>query len=199
MSLTTTLSGATEPLQVSISPQEENSLAFQDLYKRYWEPLLNFASHYIDDKETCEEIVQDFFVRIYIRGLNIKIKHTLSSYLCVALRNRIFNHFRNKAVYKKHLTNAARKIPTEQNNIEQFIYMKELEQSVHASLQRMPPRYREVYVLRQDQLTVKQIAQTLNRPLDTVEKQLRKAKHLLTEDLKTEKRLVAKCSEFSAA
>ncbi|HEY6954076.1 MAG TPA: sigma-70 family RNA polymerase sigma factor [Flavisolibacter sp.] len=199
MSLTTTLSGATEPLQVSILPQEENSLAFQDLYKRYWEPLLNFASHYIDDKETCEEIVQDFFVRIYIRGLNIKIKHTLSSYLCVALRNRIFNHFRNKAVYKKHLTNAARKIPTEQNNIEQFIYMKELEQSVHASLQRMPPRYREVYVLRQDQLTVKQIAQTLNRPLDTVEKQLRKAKHLLTEDLKTEKRLVAKCSEFSAA
>jgi RNA polymerase sigma-70 factor (ECF subfamily) len=199
MSLTTTLSGATEALQVSILPQEENSLAFQDLYKRYWEPLLNFASHYIDDKETCEEIVQDFFVRIYIRGLNIKIKHTLSSYLCVALRNRIFNHFRNKAVYKKHLTNAARKIPTEQNNIEQFIYMKELEQSVHASLQRMPPRYREVYVLRQDQLTVKQIAQTLNRPLDTVEKQLRKAKHLLTEDLKTEKRLVAKCSEFSAA
>jgi RNA polymerase sigma-70 factor (ECF subfamily) len=199
MSLTTTLSGATEPLQVSILPQEENSLAFQDLYKRYWEPLLNFASHYIDDKETCEEIVQDFFVRIYIRGLNIKIKHTLSSYLCVALRNRIFNHFRNNAVYKKHLTNAARKIPTEQNNIEQFIYMKELEQSVHASLQRMPPRYREVYVLRQDQLTVKQIAQTLNRPLDTVEKQLRKAKHLLTEDLKTEKRLVAKCSEFSAA
>ena len=199
MSLTTTLSCSSEPVQVFISPQEQNSQAFQDLYKRYWEPLLTFASHYIDDKETCEEIVQDFFVRIYMRGLDIKIKHTLSSYLCVALRNRIFNHFRNKAVYKKHVTNAARKIPTEQNNIEQFIYMKELEQSVHASLQRMPSRYREVYVLRQDQLTVKQIAQTLNRPLDTVEKQLRKAKHLLTEDLKTEKRLVAKCSQSSAA
>ena len=199
MSLTTTLSCTSEPVEVLILPQEQNGLAFQDLYKRYWQPLLNFASHYIEDKETCEEIVQDFFVQIYTRGLNIKIKHTLSSYLCVALRNRIFNHFRNKAVYKKHVTNAARKTPTEQNNIEQLIYLKELEQSIHTSLQSMPPRYREVYVLRQDQLTVKQIAQALNRPLDTVEKQLRKAKHLLTEHLKTEKRLMPKDSQSSAA
>ncbi|MGZ3952507.1 MAG: sigma-70 family RNA polymerase sigma factor, partial [Flavisolibacter sp.] len=167
MSLTSTLSCSAEPMQVSILPQEQNSPAFEDLYKRYWKPLLNFASQYIDDKETCEEIVQDFFVQIYMRGLNIKIKHTLSSYLCVALRNRIFNHFRNRAVYKKHVTNAARKIPTEQNNIEQSIFLKELEQSIHTSLERMPPRYKEVYVLRQDQLTVKQIAQALNRPLDT--------------------------------
>jgi RNA polymerase sigma-70 factor (family 1) len=199
MSLTSTLSCTSEPLQVSILPQEQNSLAFEDLYKRYWEPLLSFASHYIDDKETCEEIVQDFFVQIYMRGLNIKIKHTLSSYLCVALRNRIFNHFRNKAVYKKHVTNAAKKMATEQNNIEQFMSLKELEQSIHTSLERMPPRYREVYVLRQDQLTVKQIANALNRPLDTVEKQLRKAKRLLTEHLKSENRLVSKPAGACAA
>jgi RNA polymerase sigma-70 factor (family 1) len=199
MSLTSTLSCTSEPVQISIQPQEQNSLAFEDLYKRYWEPLLNFASHYIDDKETCEEIVQDFFVQIYMRGLNIKIKHTLSSYLCVALRNRIFNHFRNKAVYKKHVTNAAKKMATEQNNIEQFMSLKELEQSIHTSLERMPPRYREVYVLRQDQLTVKQIANALNRPLDTVEKQLRKAKRLLTEHLKTENRVVTKTPQSFAA
>jgi RNA polymerase sigma-70 factor (family 1) len=199
MSLTSTLSCTSEPVQISIQPQEQNSLAFEDLYKRYWEPLLNFASHYIDDKETCEEIVQDFFVQIYMRGLNIKIKHTLSSYLCVALRNRIFNHFRNKAVYKKHVTNAAKKMATEQNNIEQFMSLKELEQSIQTSLERMPPRYREVYVLRQDQLTVKQIANALNRPLDTVEKQLRKAKRLLTEHLKTENRVVTKSPQSCAA
>jgi RNA polymerase sigma-70 factor (family 1) len=199
MSLTSTLACTSEPVQIAILPQEQNSLAFEDLYKRYWEPLLNFASHYIDDKETCEEIVQDFFVQIYMRGLNIKIKHTLSSYLCVSLRNRIFNHFRNKAVYKKHVTNAAKKMATEQNNIEQFMSLKELEQSIHTSLERMPPRYREVYVLRQDQLTVKQIANALNRPLDTVEKQLRKAKRLLTEHLKSENRLVSKPAGACAA
>ena len=199
MSFASTPTCSPEPTQVSISPQEQNSYVFEDLYRRYWDPLLNFASHYIDDKETCEEIVQEFFVQLYVRGLNITIKHTLSSYLCVALRNRIFNHFRNKAVYKKHVTNASKKMATQQNNIEQFIYLKELEQSIHTSLQRMPSRYREVYVLRQDQLTVKQIAQALNRPLDTVEKQLRKAKRLVTEHLKTEKRFVPKASQSCAA
>jgi RNA polymerase sigma factor (sigma-70 family) len=102
-------------------------------------------------------------------------------------------------VYKKHVTNAAKKMATEQNNIEQFMSLKELEQSIHTSLERMPPRYREVYVLRQDQLTVKQIANALNRPLDTVEKQLRKAKRLLTEHLKSENRLVTKPSQSCAA
>jgi len=197
--MTSTLTGNAEPLQVSILPLEQNSIAFEELYRRYWEPLLNFASHYINDRETCEEIVQDFFVQLYVRGLNLKIKHTLSSYLCVALRNRIFNHFRNKAVYKKHVTNASKKMAMHQNNIEQFIYLKELEQSIHSSLQQMPPRYREVYVLRQDQLTVKQIAQALNRPLDTVEKQLRKAKRLLTEHLKTNNNVIQKNTATCAA
>ncbi len=199
MKLTNRFTNDLEQVQVSILPQEQNSYAFEDLYRRYWQPLLNFASHYVDDKETCEEIVQEFFVQLYVRGLNIKIKHTLSSYLCVALRNRIFNHFRNKAVYKKHLTNASKRMLKEQNNIEQSIYLKELEKSIHLSLQRMPLRCREVYVLRQDQLTVKQIAQALNRPLDTVEKQLRKAKRLLTEHLIAENNVIQKSSTSFAA
>ena len=199
MELSSSLTSTLEPIQVSILPQEQNSYAFEDLYRNYWEPLLNFASRYVDDKETCEEIVQEFFVQLYVRGLNIKIKHTLSSYLCVALRNRIFNHFRNTAVYKKHVTNASKKFSTYQNNIEQSIYLKELEQSIHTSLQRMPTPCREVYVLRQDQLTVKQISQVLNRPLDTVEKQLRKAKRLLTEHLKTEKNVTQKAPASRAA
>jgi len=199
MKLSPSLTANSEPIQVSILPQEQNSYAFEDLYRNYWEPLLNFASRYVDDKETCEEIVQEFFVQLYVRGLNIKIKHTLSSYLCVALRNRIFNHFRNTAVYKKHVTNASKKFLTQQNNIEQSIYLKELEHSIHTSLQRMPSRCREVYVLRQDQLTVKQISQVLNRPLDTVEKQLRKAKRLLTEHLKMEKNVIQKAHAPCAA
>ena len=71
----------------------------------------------------------------------------------------------------------------QQNNVEQSIYFKELEKSVFASLQDMPARYREVYLLKQEQLTIKQISMALSRPLDTVEKQLRKAKKLLIEHL----------------
>ena len=75
---------------------------------------------------------------------------------------------------------------TPHNNVEQSLYLKELEQSIFNSLQRMPARCSEVYVLKQEQLTVKQISKALNRPTDTVEKQLRKARKMLIEHLSTE-------------
>jgi RNA polymerase sigma factor (sigma-70 family) len=172
--------------EVSILPIGQDKQAFEDLYKKYWQLLTDFAAQYLDDKQTCEEIVQDLFVQLYTRGLTVQTKHTLTSYLFVALRNRIFNYFRNKAVYKKHINLAAKRRLTHQNNVEQSIAFKELEKSIFASLQHMSERYREVYLLKQEQLTIKQISQTLNRPLDTVEKQLRKAKKLLIEHLQSQ-------------
>jgi RNA polymerase sigma-70 factor (family 1) len=172
--------------ELSIKPAGQNDNAFEDLYKQYWSLLINFAGQYVDDKQTCEEIVQDLFVHLYVRGITVKIKHTLTSYLFVALRNRIFNYFRNRAVYRKHLTIAAKRRMATQNNVEQSIYLKELEEAVHHSLQQMPQRCSEVYLLKQEKLTVKQISKALNRPTDTVEKQLRKAKKLLVENLRTE-------------
>src|SRR4051812_38446023 len=77
--------------------QDDN--AFENLYKQYWPVLLNFAAQYIEDRQTCEEIVQDLFVQLYVRGISVKLKNTLKSYLFVALRNRIFNYLRNRAVY----------------------------------------------------------------------------------------------------
>lgn len=158
--------------------------AFETMYRQYWPPLLSFAGQYIDDKQTCEEIVQDLFVQIYVRGISVKLKHTLKSYLFVSLRNRIFNYLRNRAVYRKHINLAAKKKMSSQNNVEQTIYMKELQHSISKSLKQMPARCSEVYLLKQEQLTVKQISQALDRPADTVEKQLRKAKKMLIQDLK---------------
>src|SRR3954468_20633644 len=128
-----------DPTEMFILPGQ-NSKAFETLYKQYWSVLLSFTRQYIDDHQTCEEIVQDLFVQLYVRGITVKIRHNLTSYLFVALRNRIFNYFRNRAVYKKHITIAAKKRITAQNNVEQSICLKELEKSIYTSLQHMPAK-----------------------------------------------------------
>src|SRR5687767_12147571 len=106
-----------------IMPGGQSDYEFEALYKQYWSVLISFAGQYIEDRQTCEEIVQDLFVQLYVRGFTVKIKHTLTSYLFVALRNRIFNYFRNRAVYKKHVTIAAKRRMSQQNNVEQSIYL----------------------------------------------------------------------------
>src|SRR5215831_4786610 len=80
--------------------RENDDRAFTILYNKYWQLLLNFASHYLSDKATCEEITQELFIQLHKRRYTIRINSSVSSYLYTALRNKILNHIRNQAVYK---------------------------------------------------------------------------------------------------
>ena len=159
--------------------------AFTLLYNKYRNPLLNFAAHYLKDRDSCEEVLQQLFVQLHVRRISIKISSSVSSYLFTAMRNKIFNYLRNKSVYRKHVNHAARINPVIQNDVDQFINMRQLEEEIIFSLDHMPPRCKEVYLLHgQDHMSIKKISELLNRPVDTVEKQFRKATALLRNYLK---------------
>jgi len=165
--------------------QKNDDRAFELLYKRYWGPLLNFAGHFIHDADSCEEMVQQLFVQLHARRSALRIRSSVSSYLYAALRNRIFNYLRNKAVYQKHVLHATSTKSMTQNDVEQLINLKQLQREISDSLSRMPAKYKEVYLLRdENRLTVKRISEIVKRPADTVEKQIRKATELLRKDLR---------------
>jgi RNA polymerase sigma-70 factor (ECF subfamily) len=171
-------------LEISELITRNDDMAFTLLYKKYWAPLTNFAAHYLHDNDSCEEIVQELFVQLHLKRIQLNIKTSMSAYLYAALRNRIFNQLRKNAVYNKHMSRAVKKTSTCQNNVEQFIQLKQLQQQISLSLNQMPPKYREVYVLHdQNDFTVKKISAILQRPADTVEKQLRKATKILRNHL----------------
>jgi RNA polymerase sigma-70 factor (ECF subfamily) len=162
--------------------------AFDLLYKKYWQPLLRFASHYLDDEDTCAEIVQDLFVHLHCRSSALRVRSSISSYLHTALRNRIINHIRNQAVYKKHVLRSFKGSALTLNDVEQFINLVELKKEISYALKKMPAKYSEVYLLQnQHHFNTKKIAIHLNRSVDTVEKQLHKATALLRNHLKESK------------
>ena len=156
--------------------KEDDQKAFELLYKKYWRSLVNFASYYLDDVDSCEEITQQLFVQVYKKRFELNIRSSISSYLHAALRNRILNFLRDQALYKKHMSVASNKVSYVQNNVEQFMDLRQLQGKISLSLGNMPSKYREVYVLHQDHdYTIKKISELLKRPADTVEKQLKKA------------------------
>jgi len=160
---------------------------FRILYSKYWNPLLNYASNYLEDEMTCEEIVQGLFVHLYLNPGKTNINSSLSSYLFVAVRNKIYNYLRDQAVYRKHIEKAGY-VRTKFNNVEQFVNVMELQREIHFSLRRMPERYKEVYLLWHDhQYTIRKISEILSRPVDTVEKQLRRARGLVRDHLRGHK------------
>ena len=165
--------------------RENDEEAFKVLYKKYWNVLLKYAATYINDEYVCKEIVQELFIHLHYVRERIKVHSSLSSYLFVALRNKVFNYMRNQSVYRKHVIRAALSGMLACNYVEQSVNLSELKKEIHFSLKRMPVKYREVYVLHdENSYTVKKISKILDRPVDTIEKQLRKARYLLRNDLR---------------
>jgi RNA polymerase sigma-70 factor (ECF subfamily) len=121
-----------------------------------------------------------------VKRNHLTIKASLSSYLFRSLRNKIINHLRNESVYKKHiaLLGQAHAAVTTANEAELWIDATDLERQIIYCLNKMPPKYREVYLLViNDANPVKETAGILHRPVATVERQLRVALRLLQEHL----------------
>ncbi|MFL9483702.1 RNA polymerase sigma factor [Chitinophagaceae bacterium LWZ2-11] len=162
--------------------QQNKVEAFGLIYVKYKPTMLKLASGYLKDKSTCEEIIQELFTVLYQRSCYLSVKGSLSSYLYTSLHNKILNHLRDQSTYKKHtfLAGAAPDNLLYHNDVETFVFYQDTQKKLQNALNTMPERYKEVYVLnRQDALTIKEISQILKRPIDTVEKQLRKAVSIL--------------------
>lgn len=165
---------------------QKNDQVFNFLYDKYWHTLLNYAGSYVTDRDACKEIVQEFFITLHKKKPQITSTSSLSSYLYSSLRNRILNYIRDESVYKKHINGATKSAHhlKPYNNVEQFINLVELKKEIFNCLNKMPVKYREVYLMyMQNQCSLTTIAELLQRPLATVEKQFRKASFRLRDHL----------------
>src|SRR5262245_51171104 len=81
---------------INLINEAENESLFTILYDKYWTLLIAFAGNYIDDYDTCKEIVQELFITLHEKRSHIKVKVSFSSYLYSSLRNSILNYIRNR-------------------------------------------------------------------------------------------------------
>ena len=70
--------------------KKDESGAFRLLFDRYYDNLLLYCYHILDDLETAEDIVQDCFVNLW----NSKRLHSFPE----KKESLIFNHFENESV-----------------------------------------------------------------------------------------------------
>ena len=91
-------------LELWLGVKNDDNTAFRELFNRYWEPLVNFAGIYLPDRSEREEVLQEVFMELFIKRVNIKIETSFSSYLISFTRNRILNYMRHRSIYKKHVS-----------------------------------------------------------------------------------------------
>lgn len=156
--------------------QQGNAFAFDVFYKRYVVQLVNMAAQKTGCRETAKELVQDVFMHIYEKKDEIEPANYLKAYLYGVLKNKVYNHYRQKMIgqkYEQHLLQNG--VLSDNYTVEQLEH-KELGQLLGLYVNQLPPKCQEVFKLsREEYLSHKEIAGRLNISINTVEQHMRKA------------------------
>jgi RNA polymerase sigma-70 factor (ECF subfamily) len=153
------------------------SATFNWLYNRYWSDLVKQSNYFVKDEDSAKEIVQELFTDVFQKNSLIKVTGNLDAYLRMATKNRSLNYLLKQKRYNDHLKKwGTKKEKLAENVIEEDINLIYVQKQIQFYLSQLNESCREVFLLSRDrQMTVKEIAQKLQRPPDTVAKQLSKA------------------------
>ncbi|PWK77201.1 RNA polymerase sigma-70 factor (ECF subfamily) [Mucilaginibacter oryzae] len=158
-----------------------DSRAYDLLFKRYWKKLYITAYHYLKDKHTCEQIVQDIFIYLWDKREQLKII-SFEKYLNTAARYHVYKQLNAKKTSPVSYVEDYI-FPEEENNKnkgEEALLTADLVYEISTLLQQLPERCREIFVMsRLEHLSNGEIAEKLHISKRTVENQITHAlKHL---------------------
>jgi RNA polymerase sigma-70 factor (family 1) len=171
-------SNYTEPELITLW-QNGDEKVFDFLYKKYVVYLINIAAKKVGSTETAKELVQDVFLNIYMKRDSIKTASGFAPYLLRSLRNRIYDYYRKRLSEEKYEKSLRPDMYIVTDDTQEELEAKELNEQIYQKLQQLPERRREIFLLRQEGISNKEIAERLNLSVNTVENQIHKALRFL--------------------
>ncbi len=154
--------------------------AFEALFREYFPPLMAFARKILTDEDDAREVVQNVFINLWEKRLEIDLSTSLKSWLFTSVHNRSLNVIRDR---KKFSDGAVPDVAGEWDVSAQIESM-ELEQKIRDTIATLPEKCRQIFEMnRFDGLRYSEIAGQLGISVKTVENQMSKALRILREQL----------------
>lgn len=145
--------------------------ALNQLFQRYYEDLVRAAEQLVITQEIAEEIIQDFFLHLWLKRTTLEINGKVSSYFFVAIKNRSINYLKSQYA-KLHFVEPSEALSlaaTERENLE----ANELASVIQEAIDKLPKKCRTIFLLsRRSELTYQEIANELTISKKTVETQM---------------------------
>lgn len=165
--------------------QQQNKVIFDLVFTYYYSGLCAFANQILKDMQASEDLVQDFFVKIWHQADKIQINCSLKSYFFSSVKNRAFDILKHEKIKTKYTNlNDGCEESVTPDEIWEFT-QGELEELIEKALQQVPPRAREIFELsRFKGVANDDIARQLNISKRTVEVQISRALQVLRVELK---------------
>jgi RNA polymerase sigma factor (sigma-70 family) len=148
--------------------RNDDRFAFNILFERYWKKLYQTALARLNDDVEAQDLIQEIFIKIWQRRKDLEIHTSLEHYLQRSVRLSVISHFRSQKNNDVQLQDALDRINVLENAIHSLSEYVELEKTLEVAVNGMPETLRKVYLLRSENLSVKQIASRLGLADQTV-------------------------------
>jgi RNA polymerase sigma-70 factor (ECF subfamily) len=163
--------------------KEGDRIVFEQLFREFYPLLCIYARRYTVSKDMAEEVVQDFFCKLWDKHEEIQVNTAIFSYLRKSVINHCLNHSRKVENDRKMIDYG--------DNMEEvfgsadFESNDELTQMVDKALLQLPEKRREIFELsRFEGLKYHEIAERLDLSIKTVETQMARSLEFMRKYLK---------------
>jgi len=134
--------------------KENANESFERLYREYYPKLSAYASFYLKNDE-AHDVVQEVFLNLLEKKQKITDEASMNAYLYKAVQNKCVDVIRHRAVRDQYATTTGKKLLqmesdyfyTSRNEIEEALLSKELNEQIHAAVESLPPKGKEVFKL----------------------------------------------------
>ncbi len=158
--------------------------AFEEIFKRYWQPLYCIAYAKLQSHVEAEEIVQNIFSGLWEKR-KLTLIDNLTWYLHTSVRNRVINYIRHKVNERKYCEYYKSFMPQRSEVTENKVYYDDLSDAVKVAVDKLPQKSRLVFTLnRMEGRSVTEIANHLKLSEKAIEYHLTKSLKALRVQLK---------------
>ena len=160
----------------------DDASALETLLARYWSPLTTFVARVTGSVEAAEDAVQDAFCRLWERRRSWRGEGSVTGLLFRLARNSAISAHRHLDAEARAAVAAGETLPTHHDA--PSLPNDELRASLERAIAVLPPRRREVFLLRTvHDLSYKEIASVMGTSPQTVANQLSHALAFLRVEL----------------
>lgn len=159
--------------------QKGNTYAYELIFRRYYVSLCGFATRFVQQPESSEEIVQDIFLKLWEKKGTLSIEISLKSYLFRAVYNGCNNYLAHTQVKNRYISFARESILRNEylsDPVMDSLAYKELNEKITESIEKLPPECKKIFKMsRFDGMKYAEIAENLQISIKTVETQISRA------------------------
>lgn len=183
-----------EDIELLESFKQGNHQAFERLVTKYKVIVFNTIYSTVGDIQEADDIAQEVFLKVYYSAKSFKYKSLFSTWLYRITVNKCIDELRKKKRNrfislesesgKKELLKMSNILQSHQENVEEKVAGKELQESIQKTLNSLPEKYRLILTLKEiNSLSYKEMAQVMNVSINKIKIWLFRARKKLKEKL----------------